>query len=329
MTAEIVDRAKAAGREREKAIVKKLAHELPAFASLDAATQERIGKLVAIDEYKDIVKAAADLEKVDYRSERSRFLATKGYNVARRSGSERTKVLYTVALGKLEAWCQVKGISPLELTPGLADDWIASERGSANTVRLAVSGCSAFWTWLERRHDHLRGKNPFRGTKARPQRKAARKLEVPTDTEIDAILQAAEPWLPAAVSVMANIGLRVGGLQGLSITGSRWTTVSKGKDHGGAVPDSVRQAVTKAGLPLRSPFAEYGTRKISKAFDYRVKKRHPAGAVKALYSVHHLRHAFAVRLYRATRDIYSVKRALGHASVSVTEMYLRSLDEEI
>jgi site-specific recombinase XerD len=49
------------------------------------------------------------------------------------------------------------------------------------------------------------------------------------------------------------------------------------------------------------------------------------GKVRARYSVHDLRHAFAVWLYTETRDIYAVEKALGHANVSVTETYLRSL----
>jgi len=61
--------------------------------------------------------------------------------------------------------------------------------------------------------------------------------------------------------------------------------------------------------------------KIAQAFKYIVRKAYG----ETLYSVHNLRHAFAVRTYRATHDIYSVKQALGHANVSVTETYLRSL----
>jgi hypothetical protein len=35
-----------------------------------------------------------------------------------------------------------------------------------------------------------------------------------------------------------------------------------------------------------------------------------------------------VRLYSATHNVYKVEKALGHASVSVTETYLRSLGLE-
>ena len=55
-----------------------------------------------------------------------------------------------------------------------------------------------------------------------------------------------------------------------------------------------------------------------------------AGRLDARYSVHDLRHAFAVRFYAGSgHDLYATKQALGHASVAVTERYLRSLDAEV
>lgn len=42
---------------------------------------------------------------------------------------------------------------------------------------------------------------------------------------------------------------------------------------------------------------------------------------------HSLRHTFAMRAYRDTRDLFLVQRMLGHASVSTTEIYARSLAE--
>ena len=127
---------------------------------------------------------------------------------------------------------------------------------------------------------------------------------------------------------MAGLGLRVGGLSGLSITGTKWTTRSKGKDHAGKAPQEIRAAITRAGLPLRAPFAEYSAEKIRKAFEYQARKLAAAGSIRAVYSVHDLRHAFAVRTYTSTRDIYRTSKLLGHAGVSVTERYLRSLGIE-
>ena len=129
--------------------------------------------------------------------------------------------------------------------------------------------------------------NPFRGTRSRPASKATRKLSVPTDAEIEALEAGAAPWLRTAIVVMSKAGLRVGGLPGLSINGVRWTTTSKGKDHSGTVPDEVREAITRAKLPLRSPFGGYSAEKIAKAFKYLVRKTYG----ETRYSVHDLRHA--------------------------------------
>jgi len=42
---------------------------------------------------------------------------------------------------------------------------------------------------------------------------------------------------------------------------------------------------------------------------------------------HTLRHTFAMRTYAETRDLFLTKQMLGHASVSTTEIYARSLAE--
>jgi site-specific recombinase XerD len=303
------------------AVIKKLADE-PELADLDPETLEKVARLALIDAMKEKVKAAAKLEKIPYAKERDTFISR-----ASRTGSERTKKLYAAALARLEAWCERRGVIPLELSPMTADDWIEAEKAEGRasaTVRLDVAACSAFWTWMERRHPEL--KNPFRGSRARPPKKAARKLAVPSDDEIRILQDAAKPELRAAISVMAYAGLRVGGLSGLSITGAKWTTLTKGKEQSGKMPDAVREAIMKAGLTLRSPFKDSTADSIAKAFEYLAKKLHAAGQIKARYSVHDLRHRFAARTYMETgKDIYATKQALGHASIGTTETYLRSL----
>ena len=205
-------------------------------------------------------------------------------------------------------------------------DWIADLRAQGRapaTVNVDVAAASAFWTWLERRHVELR--NPFRGTKARPAKKAARKLAIPSENELELLEAKADPVLRAAIVVMAQAGLRVGALPSLSITGARWTATTKGKEQTGQVPDQVRKVIGRAGLPLRGPFVGLTATKILDRFRYLVEKLYAEGRLHARYSVHDLRHAFAVRLYQETKDIYQVEKALGHATVAVTETYLRSL----
>jgi len=53
-------------------------------------------------------------------------------------------------------------------------------------------------------------------------------------------------------------------------------------------------------------------------FRYLVLRMLAEAKISDRYSVHDLRHAFAVRLYQATHDVYQVEQALGRANVAVT-----------
>ena len=94
------------------------------------------------------------------------------------------------------------------------------------------------------------------------------------------------------------------------------------------MPQEAREAILKAGLSLRSPFADKAVHQIEDGFRYLTKKLLAAGQIAARFACHDLRHAFAVRVYEATHDVYQVEKALGHANVGVTETYLRSLGLE-
>lgn len=309
------------GEALVKSVAARIARDSPKLADLGPAELENLARVVVAESLKDDLRHEADLARIDYQAERKRFLER-----ASRTGSAHTIRAYRAALGRLDAWCSARAISPLELTPARADDWIESEKaagGSPATVGLRVAAVSAFWTWLERRHSDLR--NPFRGTRSRPAKKARRTLAVPSEAEVRILEGEADPVLSAAIAMMGQCGLRVGALPGLSITGARWSSTTKGKEQSGKVSEEAREAITHAGLPLRSPFAGLSAAAIADRFRRLAIKLHEAGKLQARYSVHDLRHAFAVRLYEATRDVYQVEKALGHANVAVTENYLRSL----
>jgi len=107
---------------------------------------------------------------IDFEAERKVFLYVK------RSAS--TRSAYRNALRIFEEWLARKGLAPIDLTPGLALDFIQDLRSearadqsgmghprSANIVRTIVTACSSFYTHLERRYAEIR--NPFRGIQAR------------------------------------------------------------------------------------------------------------------------------------------------------------------
>lgn len=296
-----------------------IAKDRPTLEDLAAGERGKVIARAIVNRLTDDANRRMDALAIDYAEEREKSLAG-----ASRTGSKHTKTRYRQGIAALESWCSDQGVLPLELAPTLADDWITrlrAEGRAPSTITARTAGASAFWTWLERRHTELR--NPFRGTKAR------RVIEVPTDHEIRRIEAGASAGLRAAIVFMSQAGSRVGGLASLSINGERYRCTTKGKEQVGKVPAEARDAIKAAGLSLRGPFAGKDERAIGAAFRYLTKKLHAAGEIKARYSVHDLRHEYAVRLYRSTRDIYAASKVLGHAKVAVTERYLRSIGENV
>jgi integrase len=72
--------------------------------------------------------------------------------------------------------------------------------------------------------------------------------------------------------------------------------------------------------------AEYSPR----ALEYMFKRCLKIARVSGAYSIHGLRHTYAVALYKATKfNIRYVQKQLGHSSLRVTEIYLQTLLSEL
>jgi integrase len=156
-----------------------------------------------------------------------------------------------------------------------------------------------------------------------------RPLEIPSEEEIHILLEAVDPHsvLGAAIVLMAYRGFRVGGLPELTIKGGRFWTLTKGKVLSGELGAEALGALKAAGLPLRAPFGGLTARKIADRMRLVTARLVAEGKIEVAYSVHDLRHFFAVGEYRRTKDLYRVSKLLGHASIQVTETYLRGLGE--
>jgi integrase len=150
--------------------------------------------------------------------------------------------------------------------------------------------------------------------------------EVPTLEEIEVIREAVAPAIQAAITVMVEHGLRVGSLPSLTIRAGRYAAISKGKEISGAISEVSINVIKKAGLDAKKPFAGLSKDAVRNAFKYAAGKLAKAKKLNAPYSVHDIRHYFAIVEYRKDNDIYRLKTLLGHASIQVTENYLRGIE---
>jgi site-specific recombinase XerD len=299
-----------------------IAREAPTLKDLNHDQLVQIARLVMTERLKKEMHAAVDLAGIDYQAERETFL-----NNAGSTDSKHTRRGYAAALARLEAYADRAKISPLELTPARADDFIYSMKGNAAaaTIRRDVAACSSFFTWLERRHEGI--KNPFRGTRARPAEKTIKALVIPNAAEVKKIIAALPAFEASAVSVMAFRGLRIGGLPEMETTGSRFKTRSKGKAISGELPGNVLTAIKAADAPdKRKPFAGITQEALARRIEYHIGKLFNTGKIKAAYSCHDFRHFYAVTEWNRDKDIKRLQGLLFHSGIQITERYLRSLD---
>jgi integrase len=313
--------------------IAEMASRMPELAELTPNQVDAISRAVLIDELKSEMKRAVLAARTDWNAEAAAFLSDKK--------STHTRDAYGSALRRFFAWLGRKNLSPADITPRLADDYIRDLRAEgkdADSSRLYIAAVSSFFTFLERRFDELR--NPFRGTKARP---AAtwKTAVIPSPSEIETIIKTADPFLAAAVSVVAETGLRVGGLASLTIKpDGTFTSTVKGKLFISPAPltPATRTAIKAAHLDARRPFnpaiwegrGESNT-PVEDRFTIAMKTRLArhvaalvkAGRIKAAYSWHDFRHAFAER--NADKGLVWIRDRLGQSSIAVTEKYLRNV----
>lgn len=298
-------------------LIQRLASESPTLSDLSREQLEAIAKAVIIDDLKAEMSKAVSLAKIPYEDLRTEYLRRA------EKRSINTGNAYRRAIAALESFCSRKGIKVLEMKCRDADAFINSLEGSASTVRLRVAGCSAFFTYLDRETEG-RVSNPFRGSKQRPKKESATP-NVPSQEDLNKILPTLKPEMQAAVTCMLENGFRVGALPTLTIRGGRFTGVSKGKKIDGILSEEAIKAIKDAGLDTHRPFSVMTEENIRNAFRYVTQRMKREGALTEAYSVHDLRHFFAIREYGKDKDIYRLKEALNHASIGVTESYLRGI----
>jgi integrase len=140
---------------------------------------------------------------------------------------------------------------------------------------------------------------------------------------MDAIIDYFSGSTRAAVITMSGAGLRVGSLPSLTIREGRYTCETKGREQKGKLTPEILKALKPLG---GRPFADRTAGGIAESFRYGIKVLIKTGTIQAEYSVHDLRHYFAVTEYSRDHDIYRVSKLLGHSNVTITQNYLKGLD---
>ncbi|WPC23877.1 site-specific integrase [Brachyspira hyodysenteriae] len=273
----------------------------------------------------DYMKEEQLIKQIDYETEKENF-----FKQCSKTKSNHTKRQYRNGLNKLEEYCKMNNKNILFIKAREADDFITevnSSELSNLSVRALVSSCSSFFSFLERRYPFM--KNPFRGTKTRPPVKNKKRLEVPTKKEIELIIKdISDPLIKVAIIFIMECGVRVGALPKLEIRNNKYYSYSKGKEISWKVTDKVIKLLKQNNLSFNNPFKNKSSEVIRNIFYRSSKRLYNQGKIKAAYSIHDIRHYFAVTLYKQTKDIELIRQALNHSSIAITGIYLKSLEVE-
>lgn len=349
--------------QEQNALIQNILANTP---TIDNLTVEQFTKAVQKRTENKIVNdldKLLNIKQIDYENEKTIFL-----NNVSKTKSNATKDGYKYALQELDKYCSLQGIeSALLITPKMADDFIYYLTNEARnkfnkplapaTVRRNVAGVSSFFTFLARRYDQI--KNPFIGTKARPEKKTVSRPEYPSARELELIikeisndgykdereLSELRKELTAITYFMAYRGIRCGAFQNMIITKKetsdgdlyQFETTTKGKTQRGIIPPICIEALHNSGIKTTAreikPFTKWTSDKVRNYFKYYTNKLYGKNnlihVIDAPYSCHDLRHFYALQEYTKNKDIYKLKELLNHSSIATTEIYLRSLGASI
>ena len=87
----------------------------------------------------------------------------------------------------------------------------------------------------------------------------------------------------------------------------------------------TQEVLSESAMLKCQPFRGIAKSTVQGAIGRLTKELEGRSKIRHAYSCHDFRHFYAIDLYHETQDVYALKEALGHATVSVTEIYLAGL----
>lgn len=176
------------------------------------------------------------------------------------------------------------------------------------TVNSCLRTIRAFFNWLEE-NDYI-DRVPF---KVKMLKDKIRFVKYLKPEELQAIYDNTDDLIMVSCfKVYEGTGMRAAELRNSTLEGSYLRIIGKG-DKERLIPIS-ELLLEDYRIAIES---NYQPKKISKAF---TEARRKAGITERK-TLHSLRHTFALKLWTESNDIKMVKEALGHESLTTTEMY--------
>lgn len=234
----------------------------------------------------------------------------------------------TIALrrGQLEHMARALDVIPALVTLEILTVWFSSQSWKPETRRSMRSAVRGFFGWAYE-HGHL----PSDPSKRMPQIRVPKASARPCPEQIyrEALMRAT-PREALMLRLAAEAGLRraeISRVHVSDLTGEpgRYSLLVHGKGSNERVipiNDALAVDIAKAdGWLFPSLRGAHLT-------------PHAVGVLCSTLlgehvTLHMLRHRFATRAYRASRNLRAVQRMLGHSSLAITERYLECDDDEM
>jgi len=273
-----------------------------------ADMQDKVEKLTKIHK----------VSSVPFESEMNQWLAIQH--------SDKTRQNYLSTMNKWLRFLTARGISTYLLaTKSDATAWISSmmrEGLSSGAIANGKWNMSSFYTYLRTTYPFI--ENIFYGVRL-PKRSNVKPTHLPSDEDITVILNSiTDPKFRAVITLMATYGYRIGfGKDAIFTEDNRLIFTSKGKEYTRSITDEERNLLLQSEFKPGIPF-NCGGNTFSQRFIRLTDKLNKEGKLPFKYHAHELRHYYAVKTYKTTKDIHLTCALLGHSSVTITERYLRA-----
>jgi integrase len=199
-------------------------------------------------------------------------------------------------------------------------------RYSNLTIRAIIASCKRFLD-ITFQNYRITGHNPFDADDLLPPKKRKNLLIAPSKADQEILLKHAlsigDLVSFTAVKLTIKYAFRRGAYHDMEISGNKAVLWTKGKNKSVFFDD--------ADLKLNSAccLSGFTPTQLGGHVNRFLKEAYLKGVVGRRYTFHGFRRAAAHELYLKTRDVYAVQQLLGHSSLSATDAYLSTLDNEL